>query len=319
MVINQAKKVLKIEVEALNALIDSLDDSIEKAVSLIGKCKGRIIVTGMGKSGLVGRKIAATLASTGTPAFFLHPAEGTHGDLGMIMHNDIILAISYSGETEEISTILPLIKRMGIPLIAFTGKIDSSLAKYSNIVLNIGVPKEACPFNLAPTSSTTVTMALGDALAVCLLKLKGFKKEDFAELHPRGILGKKLLCRVGDVMRKGKELPIIEESKTIKEALLVMTSSRLGAVSVVDRRGVLVGYFTDGDLRRCLQVDENILNKKISVFMTRKPTTITQDKLATEAVKVMQNKRFDNMPVVDEKMRPIGIIDERDLLKEGIV
>ncbi len=319
MVIDQAKKVLQIEVDALNKLIKSIDDSIEKAVCLMGECKGRIIVTGMGKSGLVGRKIAATLSSTGTPAFFLHPAEGTHGDLGMVMHNDVILAISYSGETEEINNILPLIKRMGIPLIALTGKPNSTLAKYSNIVLNIHVPKEACPFNLAPTSSTTVTMALGDALAVCLLKLKGFKKEDFAELHPRGIIGKKLLYRVEDVMRKGKENPFIDESKTIKEALLVMTSSRLGAVSVVDKQGKLVGYFTDGDLRRHLQVNEDILDKEISEFMTRKPTTITQDKLATEAVKILQDNKFDNIPVVDNKMRPIGIIDERDLLKEGIV
>lgn len=318
MSIEDAKKVLEIESEAVRNLMEQLDDNFPKAVDLISKCKGRVIVTGMGKSGLIGRKIASTLSSTGTSAFFVHPVEGMHGDMGMVMKEDIVLALSYSGETEEMKKILLLIKRLGVKLITFTGNPDSSLAKEADAVLNVKVKKEACPFNLAPTASTTAMLALGDALAIALLDKKGFTEADFAAIHPAGVIGKKLLLRVEDVMRKGEENPLIDEDKRVKEALLVMTSTRLGAVSVVDKEGRLIGFFTDGDLRRRLQKDRDLLEKKISSVMTKKPTTITKRKLATEAVRILQEKKFDNIPVVDEDNRPIGIVDERDLLKEGI-
>lgn len=318
MSIEDARKVLTIEAEAIKDLIKQLDDNFSQAIELISKCKGRVIVIGMGKSGLIGRKIASTLSSTGTSAFFVHPVEGMHGDMGMVMKEDIVIALSYSGETEEMKKILPLIKRLGVRLITFTGNPDSSLAKESDAVLNVKVKKEACPFNLVPTASTTAMLALGDALAIALLDKKGFKEEDFALLHPGGILGKKLLLRVEDIMRKGEDNPLISEDKRVKEALLVMTTTRLGAVSIINREGRLVGFFTDGDIRRHLQKEKDLLEKRISIVMTKKPTTITKDKLATEAVRLLEEKKFDNMPVVDEDNYPIGIIDERDLLKEGI-
>lgn len=318
MSIEDAKKVLEIESEAIKDVIKQLDNNFSQAVELISRCKGRVIVTGMGKSGLIGRKITSTLSSTGTSAFFIHPAEGMHGDMGMVMREDIVLALSYSGETEEMKKILPLIKRMGLRLITLTGNPDSSLAKESDAVLNVKVKREACPFNLAPTASTTAMLALGDALAIALLDKKGFRETDFARLHPAGVIGKKLLLRVEDVMRKGEENPLIDEDKRVKEALFVMTSTRMGAVSVVDKEGELIGFFTDGDLRRHLQKDKDLLEKRISSVMTKKPTAITKRKLATEAVRILQEKKFDNIPVVDESNRPIGIVDERDLLKEGI-
>jgi arabinose-5-phosphate isomerase len=318
MSIEGAKKVLEIESEAIKDLIKQLDDNFLQAVELISKCKGRVIVTGMGKSGLIGRKIASTLSSTGTSAFFVHPVEGMHGDMGMVMKEDIVLALSYSGETGEMKKILPLIKRLGVRLVTLTGNPDSSLAKESDVVLNVKVKREACPFNLVPTASTTAMLALGDALAISLLNKKGFKEADFALLHPAGVIGKKLLLRVEDVMRKGEENPLIDEDKTVREALFIMTSTRLGAVSVMDKKKRLIGFFTDGDLRRHLQKDKSLLEKKISSVMTKNPTTINKRKLATEAVRILQEKNFDNIPVVNENNRPIGIVDERDLLKEGI-
>ncbi len=318
MVLNYAKEVLKIESEAIKKLIPKLGKNFVKAVHLIIACKGRIIVTGIGKSGLIARKISATLASTGTPSFFVHPAECIHGDFGMIMKDDLIIALSYSGETEEMERIIPLVKRMGLKLIAFTSKSNSSLAVYSDVVLDVAVEKEACPYNLVPTASTTVMLALGDALAISLLYKKGFKKEEFAVLHPGGSLGKRLLLRVEDVMHKGKDNPIIEENKTVKEALLIMTSCRLGAVSVVDKKGRLQGFFSDGDLRRHWQKGDMALKKRICEVMTKNPITIGPDKLATEAVRIINEKNCDNIPVVDKLNRPIGIVDERDLLKEGL-
>ncbi|MCK4802305.1 KpsF/GutQ family sugar-phosphate isomerase [bacterium] len=317
--IEEAKKVLKIEARAIKNLISTIDRNFEKAVEIVASCKGRIVVMGMGKSGLVGKKIAATLASTGTPAFFLHPAEGILGDVGMMTEGDLVLALSHSGETEEIEKLLPVIRRMNLKLIAITGKPKSKLAKKSDLVINVKVKEEACPYNLVPTASTTAMLAMGDALAISLLKRKKFKKEDFARLHPGGILGKRLLLKVKDIMRKGKDNPVIHQEKTVREALLVMTKTRLGATSVVDSSGKLVGFFTDGDLRRRLQKDEKILNKKIHTVMTKNPKTITHDILAIEAAKVMQEKKFDNIPVVDGKGYPIGIVDERDLLSEGIL
>ncbi|MBI5554757.1 MAG: KpsF/GutQ family sugar-phosphate isomerase [Elusimicrobia bacterium] len=318
MILKQAKQVLEIEYKAIKDIIPKLDKNFEQAVEIISACRGRVIVTGIGKSGLVGRKISATLASTGTPSFFLHPTEGAHGDVGMVMKGDIILAISYSGENEELLNLLPVIKGMGLKLVTITGASHSTMSRSSDIALNVKVNKEACPYNLAPTASTTATMALGDALAISLLLKKGFQKRDFAALHPGGILGRKLLLKVGDIMRTGKNNPVINERKTVKEALLVMTASRLGAVNVIDLKGKLVGFFTDGDLRRHLQQGEDILFEPISKIMTRQPFTITSDRMATEAARIMQERNFDNIPVVDEKNYPLGLIDERDLLAKGL-
>lgn len=323
MIIKQAKKVLEIEAEAIRNLISRFDanemiTSFEKAVEIIFSCRGRVVVTGMGKSGLVGRKIAATLASTGTPAFYLHPAEGLHGDLGMIMKDDCLLAISYSGETTELAQILPLVKKMGLKMITMTGNKKSRLAKFSDVILDIRVNREACPYNLVPTASTTACLALGDSLAICLLEKRKLKKEDFAYFHPAGMIGKKLLWQVKDIMRSGEDNPVILENKSVKDALFVMTKKGLGAVSIIDKNSKLVGYFTDGDLRRGLQKDENLLKKKISSVMTKKPLVITPDKLAVEAARFLKEKGCDNLPVVDKNGRVIGIIDEGDLLAEGI-
>lgn len=317
--IEEAKKVLRIEARTIKNLIPGIDHNFEKAVEMVASCKGRIVVMGMGKSGLIGKKIAATLSSTGTPAFFLHPAEGILGDVGMMTEGDLVLALSHSGETEEIEKLLPVIRKMNLKLIAITGRPKSKLAKKSDLVINVKVKEEACPYNLVPTASTTAMLAMGDALAISLLKKKKFKKEDFARLHPGGTLGKRLLLKVEDIMRKGKDNPVIYQGKTVREALLVMTKTRLGATSVVDGSGKLVGFFTDGDLRRRLQKDEKILNKKIHTIMTRNPKTITRDRLAVEAAKMMQQKKFDNIPVVDGKGYPVGIVDERDLLSQGIL
>lgn len=313
-----AKKVLEIEAGAIFDLIPRLDANFEKAVEIILSCRGRVIVTGMGKSGLVGRKIAATLSSTGTPAFYLHPAESLHGDLGMIMKDDCLLAISYSGETPEVTEILPLVKKMALKLITMTGNIKSRLAKFSDVVLDIHVEREACPYNLVPTASTTACLALGDSLAICVLERKKIKKEDFACLHPAGAIGKKLFLRVKDIMRTGEDNPSICENETVKEALLVMTKKGLGAVNVTNRNGKLVGYFTDGDLRRGLQKDENLLKKKISAVMTKKPVSITPEKLAVEAARILKEKGCDNLPVVNKKNKVVGIVDEGDLLAEGV-
>ncbi len=317
--IEEAKKVLKIEARTIKNLISTIDRNFEKAVEMVASCKGRIVVMGMGKSGLIGKKIAATLASTGTPAFFLHPAEGILGDVGMMTEGDLVLALSHSGETEEIEKLLPVIRKMNLKLIAITGRPKSKLAKESDLVISVKVEEEACPYNIVPTASTTAMLAMGDALAISLLKRKKFKKEDFARLHPGGTIGKRLLLKVRDIMRKGKDNPVIHQEKTVKEALLVMTKTRLGATSVVDSSGKLVGFFTDGDLRRRLQKEEKILNKKIHTVMTKNPKTITHDRLAIEAAKMMQEKKFDNIPVVNGKGYPIGIVDERDLLSEGIL
>lgn len=318
MILTQAKQVLEIEYKAIKDIIPKLDKNFEQAVEIISACRGRVVVTGIGKSGLVGRKISATLASTGTPSFYLHPTEGAHGDMGMVMKGDVVLAISYSGENEELLKLVPVIKGMGLKLITMTGAAHSNMAKASDVILNTKVNKEACPYNLAPTASTTATMALGDALAITLLQKKGFQKKDFAALHPGGMLGRKLLLRVGDIMRAGRNNPVISRNRTVKEALLVMTASRLGAVNVVDTKGKLVGFFTDGDLRRHLQKDKDIIFEPISNVMTKKPFTITPDRLATEAARIMQERNFDNIPVIDAKHRPVGIIDERDLLAKGL-
>lgn len=317
--LEQAQELCQIEAEAILQMAQKLDEQFITAVKTILACQGRVIITGMGKSGLVGRKIAATLASTGTPAFFLHPAEGIHGDLGMVTGQDVVIAISNSGETEEIVHILPVLKRLGSTLIALTGKVDSTLAKNSEIVLDIGVEKEACPLGLAPTASTTATLAMGDALAVVLLQARDFQPEDFAIFHPGGSLGRRLLLTVADLMHQGEENPWLEQGKTVKEALFKITEKKLGAVNVVDGQGNLVGIVTDGDIRRHLEKDEQLLGKKVEAVMTAQPKTILPTKLAAQALKLMQDKSITVLPVIDGQGQLVGTIHLHDLLKAGLV
>ncbi len=318
MILDEAKRVLEIEAEAILAIKDRLNASFTKAVELILECKGRIIISGMGKSGLVGRKIAATLASTGTPAFFIHPGEAIHGDLGMITDDDILLAISKSGNTEELAAILPYIKRKGLKLIAMVGNLNSHLAKVADIVLDVTVAEEACPLGQAPTASTTAALALGDALAIVLLKKRGFRLEDFASLHPGGSLGKRLITRVEDLMHTGDDIPFVYPDATLAEVLVVMTSKKLGCTCVADSDNHLLGIFTDGDLRRLLPTKPNLDALKINEIMTRNPSTIDKDSLAVKALKVMEG-RITQLPVVDSNNRLIGIVHIHDLLKAGIV
>jgi arabinose-5-phosphate isomerase len=316
-ILDEIKKVLETEMKSIGDLIKKLNNNYVMAVELMFECKGRVVVSGIGKSGLIGRKIASTLASTGTPAFFLDPAEGVHGDLGMIMNGDIALLISNSGETEEILKISPNLKKIGMKIILLTGKPNSSLAKLSDIVLDVGVEKEACPLNLAPTASTTTTLATGDALAVALLEKRGFKPEDFAFLHPGGTLGKKLLLKVDDVMHSGEENPIISEAKSMKDAIIEITSKRLGATNIVNDKGIIVGIITDGDLRRAIEKYGNLLEKNVKEIMTKNPVVIETGKLAAEAVHIMEDRPSQIMvlPVIDTKRRPIGMLRIHDLVK----
>ena len=314
-----AKKVLLIEKEAIHELIERIDENFDRALDALCSCKGRVVVTGMGKPGIIGRKISATLASTGTPSIFLHPAEAVHGDLGMVRENDVVLAISNSGETEEITRLLPLIKQIGAVLISLTGKTTSALAEYSDIILDISIKEEACPLGLAPTASTTASLAMGDALAMALLEIKGFKAEDYAFYHPGGSLGRKLLMKVGDIMRTGNDNPIVDEDVCLKDVLLAITSAKAGAASVIDKKGMLSGIFTDGDLRRNLDEGFSVLEKKIKDVMTAGPQTILPDHLAAEALKIMRTMKIDEIPVVDEEGKPVGMLDVQDLLKAGIM
>ncbi len=314
-----AKEILQIEAEAIRRLIPRLGKEFETAIELLNSCQGRVIVTGMGKPGFIARKIAATLASTGTPSLFLHPAEAVHGDLGMVTENDVMVAISNSGETEEIVKLISTVKKIGVPLIALTSSRKSSLAKNADIVLDLGVTREACPLNLAPSASTTAALAMGDALALSLLKKKGFQPEDFAMLHPGGSLGRKLL-KVKDLMRKGKDNPVVNEKTPVRQVLLAITAARAGSCSVVDSRGKLVGIFTDGDLRRHLR--ENgvmILQEPVKKLATLRPLVIEKEKLAAEALHVLKSKKIDELPVVDEEGRAVGLLDVQDLLKAGFV
>jgi arabinose-5-phosphate isomerase len=317
--IEQAKKVLRIEAQAIQLLSKRLGVEFNKAIELLAKCRGKVIVTGMGKGGIIGEKISATLSSTGTPSMFLHSAEAIHGDLGRVAKDDVVLAISNSGETEEVVRFLPLIKKIGARLIALTGNTRSTLAKYSDVVLDVSVRHEACPLGLTPTASTTVTLAMGDAIAVCLLKKKGFKEENFAFYHPGGSLGKRLLLKVDDIMRKGKSNPVVNESALVRDVLFEITEARAGAASVVNKKGRLSGIFTDGDLRRHLESDANLSLKKVKDVMTKDPITISKECLANEALRILKEKRIDELPVVDAKLRPIGMLDVQDLLKAGLV
>ena len=318
-ILSTARQVLETESRAIRNLIPQIGKSFEKAVNAMAACEGRVIVTGMGKPGFIARKIAATLASTGTPSFFVHPAEAVHGDLGMVTEQDVVIALSQSGETEEIVRMISTVKKIGVTLIALTSNPGSTLAKHADFVLNLAVTKEACPLNLAPSASTTAALAMGDALALSLLKKKGFRAEDFAELHPGGSLGKKLL-KVKDLMRTGKNNPVVNAKTSVRQALLSITSARAGSCTVVDGKGKLVGIFTDGDLRRHLRMNgEMILKKRIEELATLKPLTIQKEKLAAEALHLLKSRKIDELPVVDEKGRAVGLLDVQDLLKAGFV
>lgn len=319
-IIEEARRVIRVEAEALNALADRIDISVERAVDLILASSGRVIVSGMGKSGLIGQKIASTMASTGTPAFFLHPAEGIHGDLGMIMTGDVVIAISNSGETEEILRILPSIKRLGAHLISMSGNPASNLARSSDVFLDVSVKEEACPLGLAPTASTTVTLAMGDALAVTLLVSRGFKAEDFAIFHPGGSLGKKLLLRVEDLMHTGAAIPLVQEDALMKDALFVITAKGLGVTGVCGDDGALKGVITDGDLRRSLEKGHDILNQRADEIMKHKPLRIKRAELAAAALQIMEHRSITSLFVFDDDQSPTpcGIVHLHDILKAGI-
>jgi len=314
-----AKRVLKIEAQAIKELIPRVNKQFDQAVQFIVKCSGRIIVTGMGKPGFIARKIAATLASTGTPSLFLHPAEAVHGDLGMVTKQDVIIAISNSGETAEITSLLSTIKKIGSKIIALTGNLKSTLARNSDVVLDVSIRREACPLNLAPTASTTASLALGDALAMAVSEKKGIKPEKFAFFHPGGSLGKKLL-RVEDLMRRGKGHPVVRDNTKVKEALVRITKARAGSCSVINKAGKLVGIFTDGDLRRQLRDNPQTFTKRmLKEVMTVNPCTIVVGKLAAEAVHLLEDKRIDELIVVDRHKKPVGLLDVQDLLRAGFI
>lgn len=316
---SQALRVLEIESAAIVGLRERIGDAFEQACQLCLACRGRIVVTGMGKSGHIASKLAATLASTGSPAFFLHPGEASHGDLGMITSDDVVLAISYSGETAEIVTILPLIARLDAPLISMTGNPNSMLARRAAVHLDVGVPEEACPLNLAPTASTTATLALGDALAVALLDSREFTAEDFARSHPGGSLGKRLLLRVGDVMHEDDEVPTVTLGAKLTTALLEMSAKGLGLAIVCDTNDHLAGVFTDGDLRRLLDHNVDIRSTMIDTVMTQPCQSIGPNALAAEAVRIMQERAISALPVVDDDSRVVGALNIHDLLRAGVM
>ncbi|AKH20608.1 KpsF/GutQ family sugar-phosphate isomerase [Sedimenticola thiotaurini] len=311
--------VIHNEAAAIQALADRINGDFARACGFMLKCEGRIVVTGMGKSGHIGSKIAATLASTGSPAFFVHPGEASHGDLGMITAKDVVLALSNSGETSELLTILPLIKRLGVPLIAMTGNPNSNLARQADVHIDVSVEQEACPLNLAPTSSTTATLAMGDALAIALLEARGFTEQDFARSHPGGSLGRRLLLMVSDVMVTGEQIPRVPEQASLKDALLEMTRKGMGMTGVIDDQGRLSGIYTDGDLRRTLDRPVDIRNCKIAEVMTRGSTTASADMLAAEVLKIMQEKKINSLFIVDDQQMPIGALNMHTLLLAGIV
>lgn len=318
-ILHLARQVLEIEADAVSALIGRVGEQFVRACRLCLACEGRLIVIGMGKSGHIARKIAATLASTGSPAFFVHPAEAQHGDLGMVTSSDVLIMLSNSGETAEILGLLPLFKRMGVPTIVMTGKPASTIAKHSDAVLDVSVAAEACPLNLAPTASTTATLAMGDALAVTLLEARGFTSEDFARTHPAGTLGRRLLLRVGDIMHTGEAIPRVRLGTTLRDALLVVTEKGLGLTTVLDADGTLVGVFTDGDLRRALDKRVDPHATAIEDVMTASPKHITEDMLASEAVLLMQRHRITALLVNDGTGQLVGVLSIHDLMRAGVV
>ncbi len=311
--------VIQVETQAIAALAEQINEHFVLACKLMFACKGRVVVTGMGKSGHIAGKIAATLASTGTPAFFVHSGEASHGDLGMITAQDVVLALSYSGETEEVITLLPIIKRLGVPLIAMTGNPASTLAKFATTHINVTVEQEACPLGLAPTSSTTAALVMGDALAVSLLEARGFTRDDFALSHPGGSLGKRLLLRVSDVMHIEERIPAVLESAFISDALLEMTEKKLGMTAIVNEQNQVRGIFTDGDLRRMLARNLNIHNTRITEVMTSKCALITETILAAEAMRIMEQKKINALIVVNDTQQVIGALNMHDLIQAGIV
>jgi arabinose-5-phosphate isomerase len=313
------RRVLDIEARAVQALVQRLDSGFSEAVDLLYRCKGKVVVSGMGKSGLIGQKIAATMASTGTPSFFLHPAEGLHGDLGMLARRDVLIAISNSGETQEILQLLPFMDRMGIPVMAIVGRKGSTLAKNSAVALDVSVAEEACPMGLAPTASTTASLAMGDALAVALLEKRGFKEQDFAQFHPGGTLGRRLLVKVRDLMHRGQEVPQVGEAVLASVAILEMSAKKLGMTTVVDRAGGLIGVITDGDLRRFVQQGGDFSKITAGALASRRPKLIGPDELAAKAVKMMERYSITTLVVADNTKRIAGIVHLHDLLKHGIV
>ncbi|WP_273851802.1 KpsF/GutQ family sugar-phosphate isomerase [Guptibacillus spartinae] len=316
--LTSVKEVLEIEANAILSLKDSLNGEINQTIEMILECKSRVIVTGMGKSGLIAQKIVATLSSTGTPSLFLHPAEGLHGDLGMVTKDDVVIAISNSGETEELLNILPSLKRIGPKMVALVGRENSTLADKSDVILSIGKVEEACPLGLAPTTSTTVTLAIGDAVAIALLKARDFKPENFALYHPGGSLGRKLLLTIQDVIDANPNNPTVDENKEVKEVLFEMTKSGLGAISIIGESGKLEGILTDGDIRRALAEGNHILETPVNKLYTKHPITIPNTLLAAEALKIMEDKRVNVLPVLNENAEPIAMVHIHDLTKMGL-
>ncbi len=315
-----ARSVVTQEAGALRLVAAGIGKDFVCAARLLLAARGKVVVLGVGKSGIIARKIASTLSSTGTPSVYIHPVESLHGDMGLIAKEDIILALSYSGETEETTRLLPLLAKEGLKIISLTNNPDSKLARYSDIVLRLNIRNEACPYNIVPTSSTAAMLAVGDAMAVTLMRVKGFDDSNFARLHPGGNLGKLLNLRVSDLMHKGRENPVVRSGSTLKAALTVMTGTKTGAVSVIDKRGRLAGYFTDGDLRRSLERGKAALSSPIDELMTIKPICVYPHTMAIDAARLISARKIDNMPVIDRKtLRPVGIIDEKDLLKEGLI
>jgi arabinose-5-phosphate isomerase len=313
-----ARRVIRMETEAVQSLEASLDERFLQAIELMLHCRGRVVTTGMGKAGLIARKVAATLASTGTPSFYMHPGEGVHGDLGMITSDDVVLAYSNAGETEEVLRVLPYLKHFGSALIAVTSNPKSTLARNAEVALEVPVRFEACPMNLAPTSSTTAMLALGDALALVLLEARGFQPEDYALRHPGGSLGRRLLTKVGDIMHRGEDNPVVVESASLREAIFAMTRSKLAATSVVDESGKLTGFFTDGDMRRYLMRGTPDLETPVRTLMTVNPKRAWPDMMAVKALEILREHKIIELPVVDEEDRPVGMVHLHDITRAGI-
>lgn len=320
--LTRARDVFDIELAAIKAVRGQLDAAFERAVDLVVATlerRGKTVIVGVGKSGNIGQKIAATLTSTGSTSVVLNSVDALHGDLGILNDGDLVLALSYSGESEELIHLIPAMKRFAVQIIAMTGNARSTVARHSDVVLNVKVPKEACPFNLAPTSSTTAMLVMGDALAMAVLQARGFKERDFARHHPAGSIGRSLLLQVRDIMRRDTRNPVVDENVTVKEALLVMTRARSGSVSVVNARGKLAGVFTDGDLRRHMAADERILNRSLGGIMTRKPICLREDALAVEALKIFNERNIDDLIIVNARNEPVGLVDSQDLPKLKIM
>ena len=317
-IIAHGKEVVRIETEAITRLAENINDEFVRAVEVIDKCKGRVVLTGMGKSGLIARKIVATMNSTGTAAIYLHPTDALHGDLGMVRNEDVVIILSKSGNTEEMMNLLPLLKRLGVIIIGMIGNKDSKIGRQSDIFLNIDVKEEACPFDLAPTASSTAMLVMGDALAVSLLQRKGFTAQDFAMLHPGGSLGKRLSLKISEIMISGEQIPIVHENASLKDSILEITSKRLGTTCVVNDSGVLLGIITDGDLRRLLEKTLEIKSFKAKDVMSKHPKVITADLLASFALQQMENYKITSLVVVDKDEKPIGIVHMHDLVNIGL-